>query len=87
MACIPVTEVLLNAAVGNLTRSKKQRDWVALNAVILPPFLTEAAILDVKTSAANLLKVFAKCISTKGVEEEEYKSEEEGEDDITSEGG
>ena len=43
--------------------------------------------MDGKKSAANLLKVFAKCISTKGAEEEEYKSEEEGEDDITSEGG
>ena len=37
---LPVTELLLRAAVGNLARPKKQRIWVAINAVILPPFLT-----------------------------------------------
>ena len=41
---LPIAEVLL-CAVGDLACSKKQRDWPSLNAVLLPPFLTEAAIL------------------------------------------
>ena len=32
---LPVTEVLLLAAISNLAGSKKQWDWVALNTVIL----------------------------------------------------
>ena len=34
---LPITEVLIRAAAGNLARSKKQRDWQSLNAVLLPP--------------------------------------------------
>ena len=37
---IPITKVLLRADIGNLAISKKQRDWVVLNAVLLPSFLT-----------------------------------------------
>ena len=66
---VPFTKVLL--CVGNLDRSKKQRDWMVLNAILLPLFLVEDAILDGKTSAANLLKAFTKCITAKGAEEEE----------------
>ena len=42
---LPIAEVLLRAAAGNLARSKKQCDWTTRNAVLLPPFLKEAAIL------------------------------------------
>ena len=42
---LPIAEVLLRAAASDLTKSKKQRDWTPHNAVLLPPFLTEAAIL------------------------------------------
>ena len=59
---------------------------MTLNAIFLPPFLSEASILDGKKSAANLLKVFAKCIAVKGTEEEEDKSEEEEEDQSVIEG-
>ena len=57
---IPVTKVLLHAAIGDLDILKEQREWLPLNAVLLPPFLTEAAVLDNKTAVANLLKVFVK---------------------------
>ena len=57
--CLSVKEVLLCAAVGNLARSKKLRGWVSLNAILLPPFLTEAVILYGKTSTTELLKTFA----------------------------
>ena len=66
---VPVTKVLLCAAVSNPIRSKKQRYCMALNAVLLLPFLTESAILSSETTETNLPKVFAKCIATKVVEE------------------
>ena len=42
---LPIAEVLLCAAAGDLARSKNQRDWTSRNSVLLLPFLTEAAIL------------------------------------------
>ena len=39
-----------------------------------------------KTAATNLLKVFTKCISAKGNDEEEDKSADEEEEDVASEG-
>ena len=46
-----IADVLLRAAVRNFARSEKQQDWMTHNAIILPPFLTEGAILDKETSA------------------------------------
>ena len=66
---IPITEVLLCTAVVNPSISKKQRYWLALNAVLLLPLLTESAVWDGKMAAANLLKVFAKRSTNKGKEE------------------
>ena len=59
---LPVSEVLLCAAAGDLARSKKQQDWTPHNAVLLPPFLTEAAILYGELDASKLLKIFARSI-------------------------
>ena len=56
---LPITEVLLIAAAGDLKGSKKQRDWQSLNAVLLPPFLTEVAFLHGKYDAGEILKIFA----------------------------
>ena len=42
---LPIAEFLLRAATSNLTRSEKQRYWTPRNAVFLPPFLAEDAIL------------------------------------------
>ena len=72
----PINKVIFCAS-RDLSRFKKQKYWVVLNASLLPMLLTEAPILDCKMEAANLLKVFAKCIAVKGTEEEEDKSEEE----------
>ena len=74
---IPVNNILLCVTVGDLDRSEKRRYCVVLNAVLLPSFLTEAAILDGETAAANLLKVFANYIAAKVAEEEYEKSEKE----------
>ena len=58
-----IAEVLLRAAAGDLARSKKQRDWTSQNAVLLAPFLTEAAILHGKSDAGKILKIFARSIT------------------------
>ena len=55
---LPIVEVLLHIAAGNLARSKKQRDWTPRNAVLLPPFLTQAAILHGESDVGDLLKIF-----------------------------
>ena len=60
---LPIAEVLLRAAAGNLARSKNRRDWQSLNAVLLPPFLTEAAILHDESDAGELLQIFARIIT------------------------
>ena len=54
-----ITEVLLRAAARDLARSKKQRYWTSRNTVLLPPFLTEAAILHGESEAGELLNIFA----------------------------
>ena len=56
-------EALLRAAAGNLKGTKKQRDWQSLNAVLLPPYLTEVAILHGESDAGELLKIFARAIT------------------------
>ena len=48
---LPITEVLLCAAAGNLKGSKKQQDWQSLNAVLLLTFLTEVDILRGESDA------------------------------------
>ena len=58
--CLPIAEVLLCVAASDLVRSKNQRDWTPRNAVLLPPFLTEATILDEGSDSGELLKIFAR---------------------------
>ena len=41
-----ITEVLFRTTSGDLARSKKQRHWTPRDAVLFPPFLTEATILN-----------------------------------------
>ena len=54
-----ITEVFLCTAAGNLARSKKKRDWYPRNANLLPPLLTEAAILHGESDAGELLNIFS----------------------------
>ena len=60
---LPIAEFLLRNAAGDLDRWKKQRDWTPQNAILLPPFLTEAAILHGESDAGKLLKIFARSIT------------------------
>ena len=59
-------------------RSKKQRDWTPRNAVLLPPFLMEAAILHGESDTGKILNIFAHSIS--GWEKEEETTSEADED-------
>ena len=68
---LPIAYVLLCAAAENFTTSEKQRDWALLNAVLLPPFLTDTDILDGETSAEDILKIFVHGIIDRAEEEEE----------------
>ena len=56
---LSTNKVLLHAAVGGLSKSKKLRDWVYLNVVHLPPFLTEVVVLKGETVAGELLETFS----------------------------
>ena len=60
---LPVMEVLLCSAVGNLARSKNLRYWESLKTSLFPPLLTEAVVLEGETPEAELLKIFADNIS------------------------
>ena len=70
---LPISKIILCNATRNLPRSKKKRHWTSLNAVLLPTFLTEAAILDRKTSVEDILKTFTRTIPERvDGEEEDY---------------
>ena len=63
-------------------------DWASLNAFLLLIFLTEAVVLDVETSAAELLKIFDAKIKQCGSEaadetsDRKYRNKDEsGEDE------
>ena len=56
---LPITEVILCAATGDLARSKHQKDWTLRNTVLLPPILTETEILNRGLDAGELLKIFS----------------------------
>ena len=56
---IPIMEILICADVIKLVHSKKQHNWVPLNSVLLPPFLTKAVNLDGKQPMVYILKLFS----------------------------
>ena len=77
---LPITEVLLCAAASNPARKKKQQYWTPRNAVLLPPLLTEAAILNGESDVRDILKIFA-CSITERAEEVEYAGGDNNNDD------
>ena len=79
--CLPIPEVLLCAAAGDLARSKKQRDWTPHNAVLLPSFLMEAATLCGESDAGDLLKISACSITEWSKEGENVSREDEKNDE------
>ena len=62
---------------------KKQRYWTPRNAVLLPPFLTEAAILHGESDAGELLKIFSRSI-TEWAKEGENSSKADDDNDEDS---
>ena len=55
-------EAFIHAAVGDLVQLKKLRDWASLNAILLPPLLTKAVVLDGETLKVDLIKFFASMV-------------------------
>ena len=78
--CLPIAKVLLHADAGDLVQSKKQQEWTPRNAVLLPPFLTEAAILQRELDAGKLQKMVARSI-TEWAKEGETTSGEDNDND------
>ena len=78
---LPIAEVLLCTAAGNLTRSTKQRDWTPRNAILLPTFLTEAAILHDKSDAGKILNIFACFIKEWALDADSSSEADETNDD------
>ena len=77
MILLLIAEIFLSAAAVNLARSKKQRDKSLRSTVPLPPFLTEAKILEGEMTAEEILNIFARSI-TERVDEGEDDDEDEG---------
>ena len=67
---LPIGEFPLRAAARDLAQSKKHREWNPRNAVLLPSFLTESAILHGESDAGKLLKIFARSITEWAKEED-----------------
>ena len=61
--CIPIVEVILRTAAGDLERSKNQRYWTPPNTVLFPQFITEAAILHGEWDAGQILNIFSRSIT------------------------
>ena len=77
---LPAIEVLLCATTGNLTRSKKLKEWVFQNSILFPPLLAEAVVLDFNTSDTELLKIFSAKIAdhrSKPAVKTTYREDEE----------
>ena len=66
---LSIAEALLCTASGDLACLKKHPDWTPRNSVLLPPFLTEAAILHEESDAGELMKIFARSITEWAMEE------------------
>ena len=84
---LPITEILLRDAAGDLKRSKKQQDCTPRNAVLLPPLLTEAVILNGGSDAGDLLGIFARSVTEWAEEGEDSGGDKKNNDDNKSEGG
>ena len=78
--CLTIAEVLLRAAAGDLALSKNQRDWNPRNNVLLPPFLTEAAILHGESDGGEILNIFSRSITEWEKEEETTSKADEAND-------
>ena len=50
---LSTTKLLLHTAIGDLSKSKKLRDWAALNAVFLPPLLAKDLIFEGEAATRN----------------------------------
>ena len=71
------------APLGDLARLKNLQDWTPHNAVILPPFLTEAVILHGESDAGELMKNFARFITEWAKKGETVSGEDDDNDEYS----
>ena len=76
-----IEEALLRATAGDLTRSNKQRHWTPRNSALIPPFLTEAAVLHRELDAGETLEILARSITEWATEGEKSSREDDNNDD------
>ena len=84
---LPITKVCVCDTAANLVQSKKQQDWTPRNAVLLPPFIIEAAILEKGGDAGELLKIFSCSVTERAEEGEEVGGDDNDDDKKESKGG
>ena len=58
---------------------KNQRYWTPRNDFLLPPFFTDAAILNVGSDTGELLKIFARSITERAEEGEDAEGDDDNE--------
>ena len=82
---LPIMEIYLCTAAGDLDQSKNQRDWTLRKAVLLPPFLAEATIPNRESDAGELLNIFTHSVIERveegedaGVDDDDSNDESEG---------
>ena len=80
---LPIAEVVLRAASGNLARSKKQRYWTPCNIVLLPPFLIDVVILHRESDVGKILWIFAHPITEWTKEGENTSKADEDNDEYS----
>ena len=61
-----ILEVLLLTEVGYTSSSKKISDQAVLNAILLPPFLVDAVVLEVQAQESELRKTYIAKILEQG---------------------
>ena len=66
--------------------SNNQRDWTPYIAVLLPPFITEAAILNRGTDVGELLKIFTRSVTERAEEGGKYGGDNDDKGDNSYEG-
>ena len=61
-----ILKVLLRTEVGDTSKSKKISDQAVLNAILLPPVLVDAVVLEVQAQELELRKTYIAKILEQG---------------------
>ena len=65
---LPIMEVFIHSAVGNLAWYNNLCNWLLINSVLLMPFLAKTVILDRQVSSVKIIKKLETKIPEHGLE-------------------